>query len=570
MILQISLYALVPAVFAASAWLWARTCVPHAGLAETTAVAAISIVSNAMLVMLGLHITGIAITQSALLLANTIPATAAVACFVWRRPSWLPPAQDNRACFLVVLGLFSVLVLPVTHLTGIDTYKWQDLASSVAVEHCIPWFVHPSSLWGFTPRSYPSLQPLFLSSVQIMTGLGVDWGFYLVSLVFGAAGLANAYLLGRAIFPQQPDSALRVAVLYTFAPLFMRYNHWPTGRGLFLALFPAFIAAGLGCHKLRYLPVVAILALLVTLSHKTGLVGVPLALAALACTPLVPASHHRWVRFFVAVPFVLAATAFAPTLLLAQPAGAVLGTLRLAAVRFAWMMPAAALVFLPLRLDESAIRLRRMLPGLLLTLPAAFVSEPYGALIALPYVTVAAVAGLDRLAARASLNPARLWRLAILITFIGAIGTVGYRNTLAIPPRVYAAARFLDQYDPNGPYELSAPGRHQQRMQAYLRGCPRFSIIAPANARLRILPPPSLSGPPPAVLKEWTRYMRHMVSLEPLTAYFYGPSPRRYYVTVDDTGAYPVGAACLYAQDGVKVWAPHGQAPSVVEKGPDT
>ena len=46
--------------------------------------------------------------------------------------------QENSLTLLIIL-LYLIILLPFTHLAGIDTYKWQNVAKSIVIEKKIPW-----------------------------------------------------------------------------------------------------------------------------------------------------------------------------------------------------------------------------------------------------------------------------------------------------------------------------------------------------------------------------------------------------------------------------------------------
>jgi len=207
----------------------------------------ILLVIHVLLVALGLHITRVSITPTTLACSHLIVLGAALLLHIRqsRKSSQriqpedaLPPLWQHGT--LGTALLLCLLLLPYTYFTGVDTYKWQDLATSVRMEQALPWIVHPLSLLGFTPRAYPPAHPVLLATVQILGGLGVDGGFAVISVFTAILGIASATLLASRLLP--PALAPLAGLLYGFSPVFVRYAHWATGRGLFLAIFPALVA----------------------------------------------------------------------------------------------------------------------------------------------------------------------------------------------------------------------------------------------------------------------------------------------------------------------------------------
>jgi len=86
---------------------------------------------------------------------------------------------------------------------------------------------------------------------------------------------------GFSSFTGNSRVALWTAFFYGFSPVFVRYNHWATGRGLFLALFPLFILSIIRLPGLKAWGGLLLTGLLMTLSHKAGCVAVPALLLSL-------------------------------------------------------------------------------------------------------------------------------------------------------------------------------------------------------------------------------------------------------------------------------------------------
>jgi len=515
-----------------------------------------------------LHISGIHIVPVSLAVAHWTLAGVLMTFTVMRSGTRiLPPMSPAAGHVLLLWGGLCLLVLPFTHLAGIDTYKWQDLAANIRAQQSVAWLMHPLSLLGFTPRSYPSAQPLLLATVQMLGGLGVDWGYYMVSVVCAGTGILAAYQLGRICF-DKADRALCFAFFYTFSPVFVRYTHWATGRGFFLALLPLFLAGVVELPKRRaWVPFVAG-ALLLPFTHKVGLIAV--AVISLVTIPAIilgclagivarrPSRGVQRMRWAVAASIIVVsgcAILVAPSVLAPFPIGSMLGALRLAVTRFGWMLPFSLAGILSSAWMDVVAR-RRLLPALLVTFPIAFNNEMYGALIHLPLLVLGACAGLFAMEEQWPRLAASARRAAIALTVTGALVIVGYRSAGATPRRVRAAARFLEARDSRGPFRIVAPGDARQQIQGYVSGCPRFSVRAVGPRRARLNPAPPLHGNPRLVLAAWVSYTRHVFSVSGLECDLYGRDPYYYHVVIDGQGRRPSGSAELYNSDNIQVYGP--------------
>jgi len=467
-------------------------------------------------------------------------------------------AGADAAPVLLLCGGFALAVVPLTGLAGVDTYKWLDLATSVRVERAVPWLVHPLSLLGFTGRSYPSAQPLLMATVMILGHAGVEVSYYVVSVFSGGLGILAMHELGAA-FLGAGRGGRWAAFLYGFSPVFVRYNHWATGRGLFLAVLPLLLLALLRCPAGRACLSAAALAALLPLTHKTGIVALPLVGASLLLAPVLRPPFER-----AAVP-VLAGLSAALALALAPrlgplPWGPAAGFVRTGVTRFGWLLPLAGAGLL-LGRGWFAPRNRRLFAAALLSVPLAFPPSMYGALIALPFVALAAGKGVAALQNRVPIRS-----VTIALTLCGALAILVNRSITATPPRIRAAARFLEQHDPEGPYRVVSPA-WQAQIQGYVSGCPRFTVRSTGNSHAYFAAPPPLSRHPARLFRGLVAYSRHAFGVAGVNVAYYGRNPRYYFFTIDGAGRKPADAVTIYNEDGIAIHAPAGQ-PRPAEQAP--
>lgn len=492
-----------------------------------------------VLLPVALHLLHIEITATTLAMAHLAAGLVAVAIsFPRRNRELILPLRPLLACAAV----FALLVIPFTPIAGIDTYKWQDLAGNVAVEGRISWLIHPLSLLGFTPRSYSSAQPLVLATIQIMGHTGVDWGFYILSLGFGLTGLAGAWMLGRRLF-ETDRLAFWFACFYCFAPVFMRYNYWATGRGLLLALLPIYLLSLLNLARLPRslfnVPAFLFLSLLLALSHKAGLIGAILIPTLFLASPLLVVLRGRW-------GLLLGLTGAAAIGLSLAGAPATLAYRLL--TRFGWLIPLVAwgLYAAPERFASPAGR--AFLAAGLATLAISCTPDMYGALLALPFITFLATTGFATLPAR-PFAP-----LAAALAGLTALIIVANQATDSPSNSLYRAAQFLEQHDPRGPYRIVAPGKARAQVQAYVSGCPRFTVNAGTEHDLAVARPPQWTGKPARDARQWIDYLRKMFELRGAGTDWYGSGDKVYTITVGSEGVAPKDATLLFTHGDVKVF----------------
>lgn len=511
-------------------------------------VALVALVMQPMVALL-FHLVRIPISPIPLASFHAVVVVAGCAVLRIGRRRLLPATGAwPRGQFWLFL-LLAMLVFPFTHLGGIDAYKWGDLATAIALERNVPWLVHPLSLLGFTPRSYPSLHPMLMGPIRALGGTGLSAAFFLASLVMCAVGVTSAACLGVKLGLPKRETLL-FAALYVLSPVFIRYVHWGTGRGAFLAVLPLFVAAVLNLPRARAWPLALFSGLLLVLAHKTGLICV-LALPLVRVAALFLPRRFPLLGLALLVLSFAVSLAFAPVRYVGGPIGSLLGWIRYDLARFAWISPALGLaaVLAPRKLFGASDS-RFMWAALIVTFPVAHHMEMYPAMIALPFIVYAGILALRVLQRRLPGRTERQTGVVLLLSLVGALAIVIQRSVEATPHRVYLAARHIETIDPYGPLEIVSPWR--SRIQGIVTGAPRFTVEREAGARISIGAPPPLILPPRRLVRAWAGYIRGMVDTG-ATADWYGSPQRRYHV-LPAPAPPPPGATRIYHHHDVMIY----------------
>jgi hypothetical protein len=547
------------AALALTPWLLARQVAPRASQTLTLALWGPALVTVNSLVPLGLHLSGVPISRLPLASAHLALVGGLAGLALIRRLPLIPQSGERPLRLVFPLIALLIISLPVTRIAGIDTYKWQDLATNVQIEQTIPWLIHPISLFGFTPRSYPSAQPLVLATIQILGGTGVDWGFYVLSALTGAMGLLGAYALGCRLF-NADKPAFWFAVLYSFSPVFLRYTYWSTGRGLLMGLLPLFLLALLSLPRLAAIGGLFVMLPLLGLAHKAGLVAAVMIPVCFALSPIVGRLRTKWTPVILLIPSLAVSLLIGGTgisSLLFRPLSRLALLIPLS---FAGWIGAALLPRVVRSTDSGWMERhssRAMLVGGLATLPLVFANDMYGTLLALPFIAFSGTVGLQWIVActPTARVPFLLAATAVL-TFGPALMIVAHQAKDSPSESVYEAACFLERHDPYGPYRIEAPGRARTQMQAYVSGCPRFSVSRTDNSRLRTHSPPPCTGNRRRDLDNWVHYLRGILDLTESNVDWYGGAERIYHITIGGEGSVPAGEALLFTSGNVAVFGP--------------
>jgi len=481
----------------------------------------------------------------------------------------LPGIRRNhtlqRPLFPLVLLPLALLLFPYTRFTGIDTYKWQDLATAIQMEQTIPWHIHPVGMLGFLPRSYPSLQPVLLASIQMLGQLGVEGGFRILTLLILAVGFTTSHCWFARLLPA--PTARLCACCYALSPVFVRYIHWTTGRGLFVALLPALLyyltpaspsatATRMPSNRSRLhrLAGIAVVAALLLLSHKAAWIALPLLLTAALGQRFLP--RPTALRLLLLAPALMLAVLLSRRIGLPGLPGQLAGALWSAASRFSWMLPVALWAW-----SKPGAPQPRSLPlaplAFLLSVPLAFDPQMYGALIALPWMVYLSVPCAQHMLQHL-LKPTRYHFIPALL-LLGLLLPSGAvllsRSRMAASAELKQAALFLNAHDPEGPFMLHAPMPARTRLQAYATGCPRFVLSGQPTLVTRLRPPPHQHNPfhQPGI-QHWTAWLRHLIHVEGLQVEWYGNVQRHYHVTVEGLGTVPPGAVRVFRNASVQIF----------------
>ncbi len=513
------------------------------------------------LLCVGFTYLNIPITRVYLLAAHIVVLLLAVTLFLLiRKP--IPFLHIEKGAPLFLLFFVALVIFPYTRFTGIDTYKWQDLATAIRLESSIPWLIHPLGLFGFLPRSYPSLQPILLATIQTVGNLGVEGGFRVLSLLV----LTIAFTTSRCWFATMlPDKYSDLAaLLYVLSPVFVRYTHWATGRGLFMAILPALLyllSARNGVTEtpqdrldrwLRYCSITVLCAMLL-LSHKAAWIALPLLFAAQIFHWAIP--QHWLTKTYLLVPMFLLGVLISPRVALPGIAGNALGATWLIVSRFIWLFPIALVGWISglTTVTKNAPYAKAML---LFCIPLALDPYMYGALLATPFIVAFAVSAVYVWSARLrTAQKGLMWGFLLGVSLAAAVMVVVARSRMAATADVKDAAMHLNHHDPYGPFQIHAPSPERTRIQAYLTGCPRFTFSGNPKLVMRVPSPPWRAHRPSRdSVSAWTAWLRNIFRVEGLHVQWYGDVQRSYHFSIDGRGDIPARARLLYENATVRIY----------------
>ena len=173
---------------------------------------------------------------------------------------------------------------------------------------------------------------------------------------------------------------------------------------------------------------------------------------------------------------------------------------------------------------------------------------------ALPFVAYAAVCGFTVWESENPLPRIKPASSLFAMTLLASLAILINQAMDSPSHSLYRAALFLERYDPKGPFRIEAPGRARTQMQAYVSGCPRFTVEAGDTATMGLRPPPGWSGHPQRDARSWIDYLRVMLELRGASTDWYGGGTKVYVFTVDGKGTIPPKGKLLFKDGSVELY----------------
>ncbi len=193
------------------------------------------------------------------------------------------PSKKMQVMLIILLVLMSVSVrLYKTHQTDFDSYWLHGMAESIQNEKSAPWILHPASLIGFYPMSYPSGTPFFLATMSELTGLDMNATIFLSSILLGILISGLVFILAERLFKSW-FLAFISALITSLSPTLINYTTFNAGGRILILPFALILMWSLvrfgETHHYKYVLLGIISFLFSLLTHRTVMFLVPIIFA---------------------------------------------------------------------------------------------------------------------------------------------------------------------------------------------------------------------------------------------------------------------------------------------------
>lgn len=147
--------------------------------------------------------------------------------------------RSTQALLLAVLFVNLALLFPQGgHESGVDSFVWHGMATSIKANGRALWVINPLSYFGLYPLSNPSGSPFLVAILSDLSGISVEGSVLLTDVMLAVPALLLAFVLGWYIFRDEM-LAILLACIQSLAPVLLGSLAWqmPT-RIVFTMLLP--------------------------------------------------------------------------------------------------------------------------------------------------------------------------------------------------------------------------------------------------------------------------------------------------------------------------------------------
>lgn len=188
-------------------------------------------------------------------------------------------SKKNKILIILSLIILNIVIrIPVIpHEMGMDSFYLHSLATTISSFGYAKWIIHPASIFGLYPFSYPSSLPIALSGISQSSGIDIEYCLLFLDIILSIFALLSTYILAKIIF-YDDLFAFIAAFCYSLSPLVLIFTYWEgSSRNIYLAFTPLFLWVLLKITKsvkLRYILLYFLLILVLYSSHRLALFSI--------------------------------------------------------------------------------------------------------------------------------------------------------------------------------------------------------------------------------------------------------------------------------------------------------
>lgn len=191
-----------------------------------------------------------------------------------------------KTILIILLIVITIgLRLQNDHQTDFDSYWLHAMGESIELHGSALWVMHPASLFGYYPLSYPSGTPFTLAVADTLTGLGMNSTVFVISIISGLLLVFFTFEISKK-FEHSWITSYIAALIVAFSPIIINYTAFnAAGRILVLVFALPFLWTLMEWYrskKHKYLFLSIALLIFAFFAHRTAQLMIVFILAFIA------------------------------------------------------------------------------------------------------------------------------------------------------------------------------------------------------------------------------------------------------------------------------------------------
>ena len=152
------------------------------------------------------------------------------------------PKKSQRFFLLFLFFLILFFQYPRTeHMIGNDSFQNMGMSRMLLDSGTMSWALHPSSVFGLYPFSYPSGVQTLTAAMAVSTPLSLELCYLLVSAAMVLLGASGMFMMAGEI---NRNFIFKFSAAFSFVltPVVFKYSTWTAStRGAFILMLPFFL-----------------------------------------------------------------------------------------------------------------------------------------------------------------------------------------------------------------------------------------------------------------------------------------------------------------------------------------
>ena len=148
-------------------------------------------------------------------------------------PKKLVNKEKLLLLFLIILTI--VVRTNFEHQVTFDSFTNHAMAESISIHGYAKWILHPASLFGYYPLSYPSGLMYLLSVISTISGISMDYTILFFSIFIGISSVLALFCVVYKMIDF--TTAYLSSLIFSLSPYFLYYTSWNASGRIMIVFF---------------------------------------------------------------------------------------------------------------------------------------------------------------------------------------------------------------------------------------------------------------------------------------------------------------------------------------------